>query len=399
MQSEILYSRYLRKGDVFVHADLQGAVPLIVKNKANISDAPIPPGTLSQAGTLTVATSNAWESKALMGAWWVNADQVSKTAPTGEYLTTSGFIITGEKNFLPPAQLILGFGVLFQISEDSIPNHTKHRVQEQPQAEALESTESVGQEEVPTARDSAEARANQESKFDDGSEESSGLDDEDEERVDNDTFGGYDNPLQTQQARLSKENAIDTLGGDSQGEGEQEQEDSSASQPPDSTQVSDSRAAKHISVRERRLLENGQSGTGNGTSTASAEETTSQASIATNAHSHPSTSSLQQPGPKQPHVRGKKGKNKKFAEKYRHQDEEDRELALRILGSAANADKAAAAAEEKANREAELEAQRKRRRAQHERAAEAERKRQDALRREEEGGTRYLTEACHASRR
>ena len=114
---------------------------MIVKNLPSTTDAPIPPSTLSQAGALTVSTSSAWDSKAVMAAWWVEAGQVSKTAPTGEYLTTGGFMIRGKKNFLPPSQLLLGFGVLFLVSEDSRRNHAgKGRYAD---SEGLERTESV----------------------------------------------------------------------------------------------------------------------------------------------------------------------------------------------------------------------------------------------------------------
>ena len=41
--------------------------------------------------------------------------QVSKSAPTGEYLTTGSFMIRGHKNYLPPAPLIMGFTVLFKL--------------------------------------------------------------------------------------------------------------------------------------------------------------------------------------------------------------------------------------------------------------------------------------------
>jgi predicted ribosome quality control (RQC) complex YloA/Tae2 family protein len=85
-QNEMLYKRYLRKGDVYVHADLHGASSVIIKNNPKTPDAPIPPSTLAQAGNLSVCCSSAWDSKAGMGAWWVDADQVSKTAPAGEYL-------------------------------------------------------------------------------------------------------------------------------------------------------------------------------------------------------------------------------------------------------------------------------------------------------------------------
>jgi hypothetical protein len=40
---------------------------------------------------------------------------VSKTAPSGEYLTTGSSMIRGKKNFLPPAQLVLGFGMLYKV--------------------------------------------------------------------------------------------------------------------------------------------------------------------------------------------------------------------------------------------------------------------------------------------
>jgi predicted ribosome quality control (RQC) complex YloA/Tae2 family protein len=85
-QNEILYKRHLRKGDVYIHADLHGASSVIIKNNPKTPDAPIPPSTLTQAGHLSVCCSSAWDSKAGMGAWWVNADQVSKSAPAGEYL-------------------------------------------------------------------------------------------------------------------------------------------------------------------------------------------------------------------------------------------------------------------------------------------------------------------------
>ena len=70
-QNEILYKKHLGKGDIYVHADLHGAASVVVKNKPGMSESPIPPSTLSQAGTLAVATSSAWDSKAVMSAWWV----------------------------------------------------------------------------------------------------------------------------------------------------------------------------------------------------------------------------------------------------------------------------------------------------------------------------------------
>lgn len=128
-QSEILLKKYLCQGDVFVHADLDGAATVIVKNKLEKSSEPIPPSTLSQAGSFAVSTSSAWDSKAVMSAWWVEPKQVSKIDPTGEYLSAGKFSIQGSKNFLPPAHLLLGFGVMFQVNEESKLRHLKHRLQ------------------------------------------------------------------------------------------------------------------------------------------------------------------------------------------------------------------------------------------------------------------------------
>lgn len=90
---------------------------------------PIPPSTLSEAGTLAVSCSSAWDSKASMPAWWVHAEQVSKSAPTGNYLSIGSFHIQGIKNFLSPSILILGFGVLFRVDNESVSKHIKHRLQ------------------------------------------------------------------------------------------------------------------------------------------------------------------------------------------------------------------------------------------------------------------------------
>lgn len=53
--------------------------------------------------------------------------QVSKTAPTGEYLTVGSFMIRGKKNFLPPHPLIMGFGLLFRLDESSLGSHLNER--------------------------------------------------------------------------------------------------------------------------------------------------------------------------------------------------------------------------------------------------------------------------------
>lgn len=63
----------------------------------------------------------------MASAWWVHHDQVSKSAPTGEYLTTGSFMIRGKKNYLPPSQLIMGLGIMFRLEESSMERHKDER--------------------------------------------------------------------------------------------------------------------------------------------------------------------------------------------------------------------------------------------------------------------------------
>ncbi|KAE8151160.1 telomere recombination-domain-containing protein [Aspergillus avenaceus] len=367
MQSEMLYRRHLKKGDIFVHADLEGARPMIVKNRSKDPNAPIPPSTLSQAGNLCVATSVAWDSKAVMSAWWAHANQISKTAEVGGLLPTGDFLVKGEKNFLAPSQLVLGFGVMFQISKDSLKNHKSHRFEE---PEAVEITGRVDNElgpaeqttthtEVAPKPETAETEKPSEPPKADEPRSSESEDEETQDSLpaQNPLQRGASEPLQTESATEAKDADVDEIAPDEQEGALDDGQDGAAEEDT-------------LSARERRSLRKGKSPEP-GQKASKGAANTKQAPAAT---------------------RGKKGKAKKAAAKYADQDEEERELALRLLG--ANKAKAgkAAAAEAKENREREVEAQKKRRQAQHQRAAEAERKRQAML----EGGDDYDEETAAA---
>ena len=124
-QNELIVKKYLKQGDIYVHADLHGASSVVIKN--HIPTEPIPPKTVQEAGIMAVCYSSAWENKFSSRSWWVHSHQVSKTAPSGEYLTVGAFMIRGKKNYLPMAQLVMGFGFLFRLDEDSMENHKSER--------------------------------------------------------------------------------------------------------------------------------------------------------------------------------------------------------------------------------------------------------------------------------
>lgn len=130
-QNDLLVKRYMKNNDIYVHGDLHGASSVIIKNELNT---PIPPKTLNEAGTFAVCNSSAWEAKIVQSSWWVYPNQVSKSAPTGEYLTSGAFIIRGKKNYLPISNLVLGFGFLFRLGEESIERRKSERIRKELQA-------------------------------------------------------------------------------------------------------------------------------------------------------------------------------------------------------------------------------------------------------------------------
>ncbi|KAJ5605503.1 hypothetical protein N7510_008284 [Penicillium lagena] len=358
MQSELLYRRYLNKGDIFVHADLAGATSMVVKNRSQNVDAPIPPSTLSQAGNLCVATSTAWDSKAVMSAWWAYAHQVSKTAAAGGgILPTGEFQIKGEKNFLAPSQLVLGFAVMFQISKESLRNHKTQQFETPDVAEAAYVAAKTNEPSPPGQEPSKEINAAADVNGHEQDEEYASGEGEDDgsEQARNPLQRGDSEVLSA--PRESESESDDESGKNEDQELDEQQEervDREDAEEEETASVAEQDAAsqprdlKDLSARDRRSVRQGKS-----------------------------VDPQPPPPPRTAPTRGKRAKEKRAAAKYAHQDDEERDLALRLLGTnKGKAAKAAQAAEAKAQREREVEAQRQRRRAQHERAAEAEKKRQ-----------------------
>eukprot|EP00038_Savillea_parva_P030846 m.80823 g.80823 ORF g.80823 m.80823 type:complete len:1353 (+) comp9372_c0_seq3:96-4154(+) len=136
-QNEQIVRRYLTKGDIYVHADFHGASSCVIKNPTG---GEVPPKTLSEAGAMAASFSSAWDAKIVTGAYWVHHDQVSKSAPTGEYLTTGAFMIRGKKNFLAPVPLVVGYGLLFKVDETCIANHVGERAPRQIADDSVDDT-------------------------------------------------------------------------------------------------------------------------------------------------------------------------------------------------------------------------------------------------------------------
>jgi len=112
------------KTDLFMHSELHGAAVCIIKNPSGL---PVPSLSLYEAATFEMCHSHCWENKVTAQVYWVHANQVSKTPPTGMFIGTGSFIIRGQRNFLRPYKFELGFTLMFCVSEESLANHIGER--------------------------------------------------------------------------------------------------------------------------------------------------------------------------------------------------------------------------------------------------------------------------------
>ncbi len=111
-QNESLVRKLLDDNDIFLHADIHGAPATIIKSNGK----EITEEDIHDASVLSAAYSKAWkEGLGSVDVFWVPGKQVSKSPPSGEYLTKGSFMIYGKKNFLKNVKLELWFG--FEESE------------------------------------------------------------------------------------------------------------------------------------------------------------------------------------------------------------------------------------------------------------------------------------------
>uniref|UniRef100_A0A8C2T7V0 Ribosome quality control complex subunit NEMF n=1 Tax=Coturnix japonica TaxID=93934 RepID=A0A8C2T7V0_COTJA len=330
-QNELIVKRYLKPGDIYVHADLHGATSCVIKNPTG---EPIPPRTLTEAGTMALCYSAAWDARVVTSAWWVSHNQVSKTAPTGEYLTTGSFMIRGKKNFLPPSYLMMGFSFLFKVDESCVWRHREER-KVKVQDEDLETVSSSASELVAEEVELLEGG-------DSSSEEDKAECHEAPEDVEaTSENNGNENVADLDQDRVSTSPVPE-------GVSEEDDEESEVEHPepksevkeeevnyPDTTiDLSHLQSQRQMEVLQQVLVflrEMKKKKQQNDSENLDPPEE-KQKDTETQ-RPPPANSNKGVPAP-QPIKRGQKSKMKKMKEKYKDQDEEDRELIMKLLGSA-----------------------------------------------------------------
>jgi len=381
-QNEILVKRYLRKGDIYVHADMHGAPTVIVKN--NMPDHPIPPNTISQAGTMSVAFSSSWKAKIVANAWWVEAHQVSKTAPTGEYLTVGSFMIRGKKNFLPPAPLIMGFGFLFRLDESSpsvttaaaarqersqkeqtVPEAIKqgptgsgrqHEEEEEKDVELLSwkttnlaLASQLPEEEEEEEEEIGEAGARSEDGSDEGEDEDDNGDGEGRREPSNEDLEesggvgdgkGEDEEAEEEEEEEDEDEDEEEEGEEGEGEEVPKDEGGSAAAPGSADAAEYGGKVGRITAKQRRLIKAGkitieEALEGKGRKEASGTGAADSSQVATSTGGEQSGSAAGgSGGAPQQLSRRQRNKKRKMKQKYGDQDDEERLVSMRVLGTA-----------------------------------------------------------------
>ncbi|MEK0367933.1 MAG: NFACT RNA binding domain-containing protein, partial [Nitrosopumilus sp.] len=102
--------KHLAKNDKIFHGDIFGSPFFILKNAENASTV-----SMNEVAHATVCFSRAWrEGMYGVSAYWVNPEQVKKSAPSGEFLPKGSFSIEGQRNFIKADTLRLAVGIIPQ---------------------------------------------------------------------------------------------------------------------------------------------------------------------------------------------------------------------------------------------------------------------------------------------
>ncbi len=108
--NELLIERYTSPNDAIFHADVHGAPFAVVKSEGK----PVSEIALHEAAIAAASYSRAWSGGySSADAYWVKPEQLSKKAPSGEYISKGMFMIYGPRNYYKGIELRLAIGVLF----------------------------------------------------------------------------------------------------------------------------------------------------------------------------------------------------------------------------------------------------------------------------------------------
>ncbi|KAB1278166.1 Nuclear export mediator factor NEMF [Camelus dromedarius] len=287
----------------------------------------------------------------------LKASYVSKTAPTGEYLTTGSFMIRGKKNFLPPSYLMMGFSFLFKVDESCVWRHRgerKVRVQDEDMETLASCTSELISEEMEQLDGGDSSSEEDKEELHETPAEVELVTQIDQEDITIQS-GGDELNEELIQEESSEDGESEEMVKDQEPAGEVKAEGEETLNYPDTTidlshlqsqrslqkltskeessNMSDNKlqSRRHLSAKERREMKKKKVTSDSG-DLEIVEGKDKEKENTLHIETHQNTS--RNVPAVQPMKRGQKSKMKKMKEKYKDQDEEERELIMKLLGSA-----------------------------------------------------------------
>ena len=358
-QSQLIAQRNLAPSDVYLCADVGGAVGVIVKNN---TVAAVPPLSIQQAACMCLCRSTAWMGKpgsSTGEAWWVRGDEVEVAGEGGKISVKAGAV----RRYVTRMPLVMGLAVLFRVSDECVAAHKGERrikggvFEERKDGEKKEGAigEAEASEEVrDEEEDEMEEDENSEGRDGEGDDEKVEHEDEDEdEEDDHDQEAAHHKTAALGAA--AKKGAAEVLTAAVKGmslrgadvraaatqlqaaseEGNESDGDHQLSHPHSNKKESAGKKGpmKKTSAADKRRLKkaNDHSQTGSANSVSADDDNSSEDNRAASRHQQSDkTSKGGKPAVVQL-TRAQRAKQKKLA-KYADQDEEDRSIAAQVLG-------------------------------------------------------------------
>lgn len=114
--NEMLVRKYAKPNNPIFHSDVKGAPFVLVQSNSETTHQE----TMDEAAQMAAShTTWAWQlGYASLDVFWVNASQLTKTPPSGEYLSRGAFMVRGKKNYFRGTQL--GLAIAFMIADGNV---------------------------------------------------------------------------------------------------------------------------------------------------------------------------------------------------------------------------------------------------------------------------------------
>ncbi len=116
-QNEELVKKKAEDDDIIIHTEIEGSPFTLIKT----GDRDVTPLAIREASEFCASFSKAWKrGLGSVDVYWVRPGQVSKDAPSGEYIGKGSFMIKGKKNYLKKTELKISIGVKLNRDENEI---------------------------------------------------------------------------------------------------------------------------------------------------------------------------------------------------------------------------------------------------------------------------------------